>query len=97
MKLTQLFVTSSIAKTRPRRALEHVPAGLDDWKPHPKSMPLGRLAASCIHAVVDLAHHQQAQLDINPRVAGSSTAKTSEMVQALDEHVTSGLNPEKYQ
>jgi len=27
------------------RALGAVPAGRDDWKPHPKSMPLGRLAA----------------------------------------------------
>src|SRR6185369_2859781 len=29
---------------RTRRALEQVPLGRDDWKPHPKSMPLGRLA-----------------------------------------------------
>jgi uncharacterized damage-inducible protein DinB len=29
---------------RTRRALEQVPAGRDDWKPHQKSMPLGRLA-----------------------------------------------------
>ena len=29
---------------RTRRALEQVPAGRDDWKPHPKSMPLVRLA-----------------------------------------------------
>jgi uncharacterized damage-inducible protein DinB len=29
---------------RTRRALEQVPAGRDDWKPHAKSMPLVRLA-----------------------------------------------------
>src|SRR5690348_15250499 len=29
---------------RTRRTLENVPLGRDDWKPHPKSMPLGRLA-----------------------------------------------------
>ena len=29
---------------RTRRALQLVPAGRDDWKPHAKSMPLGRLA-----------------------------------------------------
>ena len=29
---------------RTRRALEQVPAGHDDWKPHPKSMALARLA-----------------------------------------------------
>src|SRR2546427_8876604 len=27
-----------------RRALERVPSGKAAWKPHPKSMPLGRLA-----------------------------------------------------
>ena len=29
---------------RTKRVLEQVPAGRDDWKPHEKSMPLGRLA-----------------------------------------------------
>ena len=29
---------------RTRRVLEQVPLGRDDWKPHPKSMPLARLA-----------------------------------------------------
>jgi uncharacterized damage-inducible protein DinB len=29
---------------RTRRVLEQVPTGRDDWKPHDKSMPLGRLA-----------------------------------------------------
>src|SRR5262249_60465487 len=29
---------------RTRRVLEEVPTGKDDWKPHDKSMPLGRLA-----------------------------------------------------
>src|SRR5436190_22321313 len=29
---------------RTRRALQNVPLGKDEWKPHPKSTPLGRLA-----------------------------------------------------
>src|SRR5687768_9680441 len=37
MKLTQLFRDELDREaTRTRRALEHVPSTLDDWKPHPK-------------------------------------------------------------
>jgi uncharacterized damage-inducible protein DinB len=52
---------------RTRRALEVVPMGQDDWKPHPKSMPLGRLAGlvasmpSWISLVCD-----QDELDLTP-------------------------------
>ena len=45
MKLTQLFLDQlerEAARTRP--ALENVPKGKDEWAPHPKSMPLLRLA-----------------------------------------------------
>ena len=44
-KLTELFL-GELDREGPltRRALEAVPEGRDDWKPHPKSMPLGRLA-----------------------------------------------------
>lgn len=31
--------------TATRRLVERVPDGKDDWKPHPKSMPMGYLAA----------------------------------------------------
>jgi uncharacterized damage-inducible protein DinB len=46
LKLTDMFV-GEIDREGPltRRALEVVPEGRDDWKPHVKSMPLGRLAA----------------------------------------------------
>jgi hypothetical protein len=38
MKLTQLFLAELDPEApRTRRALEHVPRGRDDWKPHPKS------------------------------------------------------------
>lgn len=44
--LKELFI-ADIDRETPltRRALEAVPAGRADWKPHPKSMPLGRLAS----------------------------------------------------
>jgi uncharacterized damage-inducible protein DinB len=46
MKLTELFLAEldrEAASTR--RTLERVPEGRNDWKPHPKSMPMGYLAA----------------------------------------------------
>jgi len=45
MTLVELF-TAELQREGPRtrRALEAVPAGRDDWKPHAKSMPLARLA-----------------------------------------------------
>jgi uncharacterized damage-inducible protein DinB len=45
MTLTQLFIDELEREApRTRRALEQVPLDRDDWTPHPKSMPLGRLA-----------------------------------------------------
>ena len=45
MTLTQLFLDQLDREAlRTRRALESVPTGKDDWAPHPKSMPLLRLA-----------------------------------------------------
>jgi uncharacterized damage-inducible protein DinB len=46
VKLTDMFV-GEIDREGPltRRALEVVPEGRAEWKPHDKSMPLGRLAA----------------------------------------------------
>ena len=45
MMLTQLFRAELEREApRTRRALEQVPLDRDDWTPHPKSMPLGRLA-----------------------------------------------------
>ena len=45
MKLTEMFLAQlerEIASTR--KTLERVPDGKLDWKPHPKSMPLGYLS-----------------------------------------------------
>ena len=45
MQLTKQFLEEVEREApRTRRALESVPLGRDDWTPHPKSMPLGRLA-----------------------------------------------------
>src|SRR3979409_410036 len=46
MKLTDLFLAQLEREAGgTRRALERVPEGHENWKPHEKSMPLGYLAA----------------------------------------------------
>ena len=46
MKLTEAFLSELDREAeRSRRALEQVPDGKTDWKPHDKSMPFGYLAA----------------------------------------------------
>lgn len=46
MKMTELFI-ADLERERPitRKAVAAVPEGKGDWKPHAKSMPLGRLTS----------------------------------------------------
>jgi len=91
MTLTQLFLAELEREApRTRRALEQVPSGLDDWKPHPKSMPLGRLAGlvaampSWIGLIVD-----QEELNLTPP-PGQGTYQqpaTDTLVAVHDGHV----------
>lgn len=75
---------------RTRRCVEAVPHGRDDWKPHPKSMPLGRLAGlvasmpSWISLVIE-----QDELDLTPPPGqGQYTQPTMEELPGLvDENV----------
>ena len=50
-----------------RKTLERVPEGKNDWKPHEKSMPLGRLATIVVNvpAWLDMVVNVD-ELDINP-------------------------------
>jgi uncharacterized damage-inducible protein DinB len=68
MHLTQLFLDQLAREAeRTRRAVERVPKGKDDWAPHPKSMPLLRLAGlvasmpSWIALII-----KQDELELNP-------------------------------
>ena len=46
MKITELLIAELEREAvGTRKALERVPEGRDDWKPHEKSMPLGYLAS----------------------------------------------------
>jgi uncharacterized damage-inducible protein DinB len=76
-----------------RRALERVPPGKNDWKPHPKSMPLGQLA----HMVATMPSWismmvKQDELDIKPTGATGNGASrnldsSEALVKALDKAV----------
>jgi uncharacterized damage-inducible protein DinB len=53
--------------THTRKTLERVPEGTDDWKPHPKSMSMGRLAghlAELPHWAVETINREE--LDVMP-------------------------------
>src|SRR5689334_14198832 len=88
MTLTQAFLAEIEREApRTRRVLEQVPTGRDDWKPHAKSMPLGRLAGlvasmpSWVGLIID-----QDELDLTPP-PGSGTyhqPKTEELVASHD-------------
>src|SRR5579859_542745 len=92
MKLTDLFLAQLEAEAgRTRRALENIPEGRDDWKPHEKSMPFGRLAGlvarmpSWIAMVIN-----RDELDLNPPGGGSNFSMTplrtsAELVKAVEE------------
>jgi uncharacterized damage-inducible protein DinB len=70
--LTELFLAELDREAnRTRGALQQVPTGKDDWKPHPKSMPFARLAGlvasmpSWIPLIIDTP-----ELDLNPPGGG---------------------------
>jgi uncharacterized damage-inducible protein DinB len=90
MKLTDLFLDELEREAAGnRRALERVPEGRNDWKPHEKSMALGRLAAlvatmpSWIAMVVN-----QDELEMRPPNGSSyqqaELRTTEDLVNALD-------------
>jgi len=77
---------------RTRHALEQVPEGRADWKPHEKSMPLGRLAGllagmpSWFEFIV-----RDGSLELSPPAGANPAPPTprtrAELVRALDEAV----------
>ena len=90
MKLTDLFLEElerEAAATR--RTLDRVPEGHNDWKPHPRSMPLGYLAsliATMPAWVVTMV--TQDELDFKSPAAAKfkplEWRKRSELLSALD-------------
>lgn len=98
MKTTEWILAQLESEApRTRRALERVPEGRDDWKPHERSMPLGRLAMlvatmpTWINLVIDLD-----ELDIAPKAGSNVDQKPlrtpAELAQALDKGVAEARN-----
>ena len=91
MTLTELFLAELDREApRTRVALEQVPLGRDDWKPHPKSMPLGRLAGlvAVMPSWVSLIIEQD-ELNLTPPQGqeGFQQPPTEKLVSTLDDVV----------
>lgn len=93
MKMTDLFSAELEREASlTRRVLERVPDGRSDWKPHERSMPLGRLATlvSSMPSWITMMVTQN-ELDFNPPGGSKYKAQelhtSRELVLAHDGHV----------
>jgi uncharacterized damage-inducible protein DinB len=95
MQLTDLFLKELEREaTLNSRVLENVPTGRDDWRPHPTSMPLGRLAslvATMPSWLAMMIEHDEFDLDPPRDQQPSSFARTfstpAELVAASNDGV----------
>jgi uncharacterized damage-inducible protein DinB len=96
MKITELLLAELDREAVGiRKTLERVPEGKNDWKPHPKSMPLGALATivANIPAWLEMVVNMD-ELDINP--AGGSKYRPQEwktrrdLLQQFEESLKKG-------
>jgi len=93
MTLPEFFAAQLDAEApKTRRVLERVPSGKDDWKPHDKSMPLGRLAmlVARMPSWFDLIVNKD-ELDVaaGGNVNQQPLTSAAELVKAHDEAVAS--------
>lgn len=91
-KMTELFLEELDTEAPPtRRVLENVPAGRPDWKPHPKSMPLGYLSelVATLPSWITMTIKQD-ELDLNPPGGAPQRQPlptAADLVRVLDESV----------
>ena len=93
MKLTELFLSELDREfDRSKRALEQVPSGKQDWKPHDRSMPFGYLVdlTANILSWVGLAITLD-ELDIapkdKPKYEPPALNSSAELIASLDKSV----------
>src|SRR6266581_1329538 len=97
MKMTELFLSQLDREARrTRSAVENVPDGREDWKPHEKSMPLGSLASLVAGMPGWIAMMIQGDdLDLNPPGGGHSRPPSpknrAERLKALDDGIAQAL------
>jgi uncharacterized damage-inducible protein DinB len=86
MKITELFL-AQLEREIPitRKAVGRVPEGLNDWKPHPKSMLFGYLAAlvASMPSWITMAIDQD-ELDLGANAAQPAVATNRELVELFD-------------
>lgn len=79
MKLSEMLLAQLDRETAStRKALERVPEGKPDWKPHPKSMPLGYLAslvATMFGWTVSMIERDSLDLATGDRPSASTVAE----------------------
>lgn len=93
MRMTDLFLAELEREAAgTRHALERVPEGHNDWKPHEKSMALGQLANLCatMPSWIDVIVNTE-ELDIHPKNGDQprppQATTRRELVAALDDAV----------
>src|SRR5262245_20778923 len=91
MKLTEFLISEMNREVeRSRRALQEIPAGKFDWKPHEKSMAFGYLANMVATIPMWISMQiKQDELDVAPerssRMDQTRKETSEELIKALDE------------
>ena len=77
-----------------RKMLERVPMDKKDWKPHEKSMPLGRLAthiAETIHWVTAIIHIDDFDFQKDYAFKPESAASSEDLIKRFETHLHAAL------